>query len=327
LAAPFVAAGAGAIIGGAGAAVLGSSAGIAVIGSLFGFAGAGLTGYKMKKRVGDIEEFAFDTLTPGRELHLTIAISGWVSEEGPQAFQEPWKTLMNTREQYCIRYESSYLLELGRAMDYFLSFAVSMAAQEALKYTILSGLIAAIAWPATLVTVSSAIDNPWGVCVRRSAEVGKHLAEILIARQQGRRPVTLIGFSLGARVVFYCLQEMAQRKGCEGIIEDVILLGAPVSASADQWKPFGRIVSGRIINGYCRGDWLLKFLYRTSSATLRIAGLQAINWDNRKMINIDLSDIVSLSHSLVLNSFETTIKLKLFVHIFHCTQHSILTMS
>ena len=293
LAAPFVAAGAGAIIGTAGAAVLGSSAGIAVIGSLFGFAGAGLTGYKMKKRVGEIEEFAFDTLTPGRELHLTIAISGWVAQEGPQAFQEPWLSLMNSREQYCIRYESTYLLELGRAMDYFLSFAVSMAAQEALKYTILSGLIAAIAWPATLVTVASAIDNPWGVCINRSAQVGKHLAEILLARQQGRRPVTLIGFSLGARVVFYCLQEMAQTKGCEGIIEDVIFLGAPVPASPDIWKAFGRIVSGRIINGYCRGDWLLKFLYRTSSATLRIAGLQAIDWNDRKMINKDLSHIVS----------------------------------
>ncbi|XP_054155077.1 transmembrane and coiled-coil domain-containing protein 4-like isoform X2 [Oppia nitens] len=293
LAAPFVAAGAGAIIGTAGAAVLGSSAGIAVIGSLFGVAGAGLTGYKMKKRVGDIEEFAFDTLTAGRELHLTIAISGWVSQEGAQAFKEPWLSLLNSREQYCIRYESAYLLELGRAMDYFLSFAVSMAAQEALKYTILSGLIAAIAWPATLVTVSGAIDNPWGVCIRRSAEVGKHLAEILIARQQGRRPVTLIGFSLGARVVYYCLQEMAQRKGCEGIIEDVVLLGAPVPASCDQWKAFGRIVSGRIINGYCRGDWLLKFLYRTSSATLRIAGLQAIDWNDRKMTNVDLSHIVT----------------------------------
>lgn len=44
LAAPFMAAGAGAIIGGAGAAALGSAAGIAVIGSLFGVAGAGLTG-------------------------------------------------------------------------------------------------------------------------------------------------------------------------------------------------------------------------------------------------------------------------------------------
>ena len=293
LAAPFVAAGAGAIIGGAGAAILGSTAGIAVIGSLFGVAGAGLTGYKMKKRVGGIEEFGFEMLTAGRDLHLTIAISGWVSEENPQAFQEPWRSLMNSREQYCVRYESSYLLELGRAMDYLLSFVVSMAAQEALKYTILSGLLAAIAWPAALLTASSVIDNPWGVCLARSSEVGKHLAEILLNRQQGRRPVTLIGFSLGARVIFHCLHELVQNKGCEGIIQDVIFLGAPVPASPAQWKPFAKVVSGTIINGYCSGDWLLKFLYRTSSAQLRIAGLQAINWNNRRMKNVDLSDIVT----------------------------------
>uniref|UniRef100_L7M7A7 Transmembrane and coiled-coil domain-containing protein 4 n=1 Tax=Rhipicephalus pulchellus TaxID=72859 RepID=L7M7A7_RHIPC len=293
LAAPLVAAGAGAIIGGAGAAALGSATGIAVIGSLIGIAGAGLTGYKMKKRVGEIEEFAFDTLTEGKGLHITLAVSGWLSDEDPGALKRPWRTLMNSREQYVLRYESSYLLELGHAIDYLFSFAVSMAAQEALKYTILSGLITAITWPATLVMVAGVIDNPWGVCNRRSAEVGRHLAEILLARQQGKRPVTLIGFSLGARVIFYCLKEMAKRKGCEGIIEDAVLLGAPVPAHKEEWKPMARVVGGRIVNGYCRGDWLLKFLHRTSSATLKIAGLQAIRWNDRRMFNIDLSDVVS----------------------------------
>ncbi|KAH6933133.1 hypothetical protein HPB50_012484 [Hyalomma asiaticum] len=266
LAAPLVAAGAGAIIGGAGAAALGSATGIAVIGSLIGIAGAGLTGYKMKKRVGEIEEFAFDTLTEGKGLHITLAISGWLSDEDPGALKRPWRTLMNSREQYVLRYESSYLLELGHAIDYLFSFAVSMAAQEALKYTILSGLITAITWPATLVMVAGVIDNPWGVCNRRSAEVGRHLAEILLARQQ---------------------------VGCEGIIEDAVLLGAPVPAHKEEWKPMARVVGGRIVNGYCRGDWLLKFLHRTSSATLKIAGLQAIRWNDRRMFNIDLSDVVS----------------------------------
>lgn len=69
----------------------------------------------------------------------------------------------------------------------------------------LSGIISAITWPASLLTLASVIDNPWGVCCRRSAEVGRQLAEVLVQRQHGKRPVTLIGFSLGARVIYYCL--------------------------------------------------------------------------------------------------------------------------
>lgn len=39
-----------------------------------------------------------------------------------------------------------------------------------------------------------------------SFQVGKHLAEVLLKREHGRRPVTLIGYSLGARVIYYCLR-------------------------------------------------------------------------------------------------------------------------
>ena len=38
----------------------------------------------------------------------------------------------------------------------------------------------------------------------------------------------------------------------EGIIEDVVMLGAPVPASSVEWKKFSRIVAGTIVNGYCR---------------------------------------------------------------------------
>ncbi|KAG8431947.1 hypothetical protein GDO86_019055, partial [Hymenochirus boettgeri] len=199
LAAPFVAAGAATLIGSAGAAVLGSTAGIAVMASLFGAAGAGLTGYKMKKRVGAIEEFEFLPLTGGRQLHISIAVTGWLSTGKYGSFVAPWQSLFHSSEQYCLAWESKYLMELGNALDSLVNGLVNMVAQEALKFTILSGIVTALTWPASLLAVASVIDNPWGVCLSRSAEVGKHLAQILLSKQQGMRPVTLNWFSLGAR--------------------------------------------------------------------------------------------------------------------------------
>jgi len=43
---------------------------------------------------------------------------------------------------------------------------------------------------------------------------------------------------------------------------------------------------------YIRTDWLLKFLYRTSTVQVRVAGLQPVEWENRRMINIDLSSVI-----------------------------------
>ncbi|XP_051844327.1 transmembrane and coiled-coil domain-containing protein 4 isoform X1 [Antechinus flavipes] len=307
LAAPFMAAGAAAIIGTTGAAALGSVAGIAVITSLFGAAGAGLTGYKMKKRVGAIEEFEFLPLTYGKQLHITIAITGWLCSGKYGMFTTPWASMARSSEQYCLAWESKYLMELGSALETLLNGLVNMMAQEALKYTILSGILTALTWPSSLLAVANVIDNPWGVCLRRSAEVGKHLAHVLLSRQQGRRPVTLIGFSLGARVIYFCLQEMAQEKDCQGIIEDVVLLGAPVEGEAKYWKPFTKVVSGKIINGYSRGDWLLSFVYRTSSVQLKVAGLQPVNLDDRRMVNMDLSSVVS-GHLDYMKKMDTILK-------------------
>ncbi|XP_071146143.1 transmembrane and coiled-coil domain-containing protein 4-like isoform X1 [Mytilus edulis] len=316
LAAPLVAAGASAIIGGAGAAALGTTAGVAIIGSLFGVAGAGLAGHKMRKRFGAIEEFRFEPMISGgalqrrasmaKQLHVTIAVTGWLSNT-MRDVKIPWKNLAESNEQYCLRYESKHLCILGDAFELFLSGAVSMATQEALKYTLLSGIISAIAWPATLISAANIIDNPWSVCLQRSVTVGKELAETLLAREQGNRPVTLIGYSLGARVIFHCLEEMAKRKCCEGIIEDVILLGAPVTGDEKSWKTLGKVVAGKIINGYSKADWMLKFLYRTSSVQFSVAGLQPIKWDDRRMHNIDLTAIVT-GHGEYLKQLDTVMK-------------------
>nr|XP_018904904.1 PREDICTED: transmembrane and coiled-coil domain-containing protein 4-like isoform X2 [Bemisia tabaci] len=317
LAAPFIGAGLGTVIGTSAAlTALGSAAGAAVVGSLFGVAGAGLTSFKMHKRVGDIEEFEFKYLTNNQQLrslqnvpsgskesilstdmesqlHITIAITGWLKDEAEDNFSRPWAHLLNSREQYYLKYESSYLLELGKAMEYFLTMAITAATQEALKYTILSGIMSAIAWPAGLIGLSSIIDNPWGVCCRRSAQVGKQLAEILLSRTHGFRPITLVGYSLGARVIYYCLREMSERGNCEGIVQDAYLIGAPCTANSTDWAKLRRVVAGKLVNGYSRSDWLLRFLYRTLSLSRRgVAGLQPIKLEDRRMHNVDLTKIV-----------------------------------
>ncbi|VVC24619.1 Protein of unknown function DUF726,Alpha/Beta hydrolase fold [Cinara cedri] len=300
LAAPLIGTGLTSIIGSSAIfGAIGTIGGSAIIGSLFGVAGASLTGYKMQRRVGDIEEFEFNKLPTGTQtgdvhLHITVVISGWLSDEKESSYIQPWQYLRDSPEQYYLRYESSYLLELGKAMDYFLSFAVSVALQESLKYTALSGLMAAIAWPAGILGLSSVIDNPWGVCCRRSAQVGKELANALLSHSHGNRPVTLIGYSLGARVIYYCLREMSQREKCHGIVQDAILIGTPCNRNPSDWNKISQLVAGRIVNAYCRSDWLLKFLYRTLSMQAHgVAGLEAIKSEGDRIENIDLTNIVS----------------------------------
>ena len=54
----------------------------------------------------------------------------------------------------------------------------------------------------------------------------KVLAETLISQVQENRPVTLIGYSLGARVIFFCLLELANRNAY-GIIHQISKFQSP----------------------------------------------------------------------------------------------------
>ncbi|KAL3087544.1 hypothetical protein niasHT_024937 [Heterodera trifolii] len=279
--------------------LLPAAASAAIFGSVFGAAGAGLTGYRMQKRVGDIEEFSIERLTEqdNQELHCVLCVSGWIEDREESAFRHHWRHLWMSKEQYTLRWESKYLEELGRSIDYFVSFVVSYAIQRSLMETMLASLVSAIAWPLVLLGSSCVIDNPWNICTRRARQVGEHLAEVLLTRQHGRRPITLIGFSLGARVLYHCLLEMSKRMPESlGIVQDVILLGAPVSASPSHWRQLCSVnlpILFQLINGYCKSDWLLRFLYRTMSVQFIIAGTGPVdNRTERKIVNFNLSHIV-----------------------------------
>ncbi len=58
------------------------------------------------------------------------------------SFQAPWSSLGACGEQYCLKWESRYLLDLGSILDSLWDGLVSVVAQEALKYTVLAGMSA-----------------------------------------------------------------------------------------------------------------------------------------------------------------------------------------
>jgi pimeloyl-ACP methyl ester carboxylesterase len=164
--------------------------------------------------------------------------------------------------------------------------------------TVLSSLLTALAWPATLLGATDFIDSKWTLALNRSDKAGKVLADVLLKGGQGSRPVTLIGFSLGARVVFACLEELAKRGDTGGIVERVVLLGAPLVLNTRQWQTVRKVVAGRFINGYSTNDWMLGVIYRATFFTQGLAGLQAVNMPGIE--NVDVTEIVK-GHSSYLS--------------------------
>eukprot|EP00045_Choanoeca_perplexa_P016040 m.211456 g.211456 ORF g.211456 m.211456 type:complete len:677 (+) comp17149_c0_seq2:238-2268(+) len=298
LAAPLVAAGLGTAFGASAAVALGTTAGIYAIGTLFAVGGVSLTSYHMNRRVGSLSEFYFARLSKHEQLSVTVCVSGWALEDDVMSdYVLPWTHLNGSSDTYCCIWEREAVHTLTHAMTKMLKDeAVGFAISETLKHTILLGIMTAIAWPAALLKVAALLDNSWSVAVNRADLAGIELANALLLRAQGGRPVTLIGYSLGARVIFSCLKELSRRKQAEGIVENVILMGLPMSGSPDVWNSIKTVVHGRVTVLHSTQDWLLRFLFRGTSAELFVAGVEGVQQTDF-VDNVDVTNIVGTKHS------------------------------
>ncbi|KAH0155550.1 DUF726-domain-containing protein, partial [Aureobasidium melanogenum] len=250
LAAPLVAAGIGSVMGGLGlgataaAGYLGTLASSSIIvGGLFGAYGGRMTGQMMDQYAKEVEDFSFVPIRTYhkprkiekeyRRLRVAIGISGWLTEKDEVV--EPWRVIGPEMEAFALRWELQALLNLGNSLTTMIrSAAWGYAKSEIIKRTVFASLTAAL-WPLGLLKVSRIIDNPFSVAKSRADKAGEVLADALINRAQGERPVTLVGYSLGARVIFTCLKSLAARKAF-GLVENVVLLGAPTPSTAADWR-------------------------------------------------------------------------------------------
>lgn len=152
--------------------------------------------------------------------------------------------------------------------------------------------MASLQLPLVLTKLAYLIDNPWTVSLTRAQYAGLIMADSLRDRNLGNRPITLIGFSLGARVIFYCLKELAE-KGAHGLIQNVYIFGSPIVANKDDYLKARSVVSGRFVNGYSTNDWILGYLFRaTSGGIMRVSGLAPVE-GIPGLENVDLTNLVN----------------------------------
>lgn len=136
------------------------------------------------------------------------------------------------------------------------------------------------------------IDNPWSNALDRSRQAGEVLAHVLMNRNLGVRPTSLAGFSLGARVIFYALVELAKHKAF-GVVQDVYLMGATVTASRKVWREVRGVVAGRFVNAYAKNDWILGYLFRATTGGLStVAGLRPVEFVP-DLENVDITGILT----------------------------------
>jgi hypothetical protein len=203
-------------------------------------------------------------------------------------------------ELYTVHWESHLLKTICDCVMDLAMDVVSGATRQILRQTVLATLLAAVTWPAYLVNVANMIDGDWTLAVERADEAGKELARTLLFSRAGRRPVTLVGFSFGGRIIYCCLKELARfqedweehqelkRQKAEGggsttkddkrrakmdeqfegmrepasIVEDVILMGLPNHLSLISWKACRQVVAGRLVNCYSTKDMILSLMFQ-----------------------------------------------------------------
>ncbi|KAK0185158.1 hypothetical protein F5146DRAFT_1071635 [Armillaria mellea] len=161
---------------------------------------------------------------------------------------------------FSVLWEPEMIRETGSALKILTGEVLSQIGATVLQATVMTALMSALQWPIT-------------------KAAGSVLADVLIQRHLGVRPMTLIGYSLGARVIFYAL--------------DVFILGTTVTASSKTWCETRSIVSGRYVNAFARNDWVLNYLFRaTSGGVGTVAGLRPVD-GVPGLENVDVTDKIS----------------------------------
>ncbi|RYP72113.1 hypothetical protein DL771_004444 [Monosporascus sp. 5C6A] len=270
---------------------LAGAGGAAIITSGAAASGSYMGGKAANRRTGAVRTFEYRPLHNNKRVNLIVTISGWLSSKHDD-IRLPFSTIDPIMgDIYSILWEPEMLTSMGDTINILATEAVTQSLQQVLGATVLMGLMAALQLPIVLSKLAYLVDNPWAVSLDRAWSAGLILADSLIDRNLGTRPITLVGYSLGSRVIFSCLLELA-RKGAYGLVQNVYMFGSPIVVKKEEYLKCRTVISGRWVNGYNRTDWILGYLFRlTNGGIRRVAGLAAIE-DIPGLENKDCTEFV-----------------------------------
>lgn len=295
LAAPIIGAGLAAgftTIGVAGTATaLTSVAAAGIIGTGAAATGSIIGVRAANRRTGAVKTFEYRPLHNNKRVNLIVTVSGWMTGKVDDV-RLPYSTVDPIMgDIYSVLWEPEMLQSMGATINILATEALTQGLQQALAAGLLTTLMGALQLPLILTKLSYLIDNPWSVSVARADAAGLILADSLVDRNLGTRPITFVGYSLGSRVIYSCLRELS-RRGAHGLVQNVYLFGTPVVATKDDYLRARSVVAGRFVNGYATNDWILGYLFRlTSGGISRVAGLAAVE-DIPDLENVDVTKLV-----------------------------------
>ncbi|KAF3911179.1 hypothetical protein AA313_de0209417 [Arthrobotrys entomopaga] len=257
-------------------AFLGGAGGAAIITTTAAVSGSAIAGKAAGRRTQSVSVFEFRPLYNSKRVNLIVTISGWMNGKEDDV-RLPYSTVDPIMgDIYSVLWEPEMMQSMGQTINILATEVLTQSLQQVLGSTVLMALMASLQVPLVLTKLSYLLDNPWNVSLDRAWASGLILADTLMHRNLGVRPITLVGFSLGARVIFSCLNELA-RRNAHGLVQNVYMFGSPVVVNKDEYMAMSAVVRGRFVNGYCTNDWILGYLFRATSGGIgRVAGLAPI---------------------------------------------------
>ncbi|PGH17915.1 hypothetical protein AJ79_00814 [Helicocarpus griseus UAMH5409] len=273
-------------------AFLGGAGGTALIASGATLTGGTIAVRASNRRTGAVKTFEYRPLHNNKKVNLIVTVSGWMTGKVDDV-RLPFSTVDPIMgDIYSVLWEPEMLQSMGATINILATEALTQGLQQVLGNTVLVALMASLQLPIVLTKLSYLIDNPWNVSLVRANAAGLIMADSLMARNLGNRPITMVGFSLGSRVIFSCLKELA-KKGAHGLVQNVYLFGSPIVANKDEYLKARSVVSGKFVNGYASNDWILGYLFRaTSGGIMRVAGLAPVN-NVPGIENMDVTEFVN----------------------------------